>query len=206
MKLILGSDLSFLLKYGYGLTGIPKNRMKIGYVNTAVKGRDEKTKLFMANVKDKIRANGYSFEEIDIEEKTKEQLEEFFKDKNIIHIDGGSTFYLLNAMKANGFDKLLIELLKQGKVYIGTSAGAAIMGVTIKSSSGIPKNPSKEMLRGLGFVPFVIQAHYTDDKKGEYREKTKDLEYPVKFLRDGQGFFVEDDKYIFVGDGEEVEF
>ncbi len=206
MKLILASDLSFLLKYGYDLTGISKEDMRIGYVNTAVKGRDEKTKLFMENVKDKIRENGYNFEEIDIEGKNKEQLEEFFKDKNIIHIDGGSTFYLLNAMKENGFDKLLIELLEQGKVYIGTSAGAAIMGISIKSSSGIPENPSKEMLRGLDLVPFVIQAHYTDDKKEEYKEKTKDLEYPVKFLRDGQGFLVKDGDYKFIGDGKEVKF
>ncbi|MEK7557991.1 MAG: hypothetical protein AAB530_02170 [Patescibacteria group bacterium] len=38
MKLILASDLSFLLKYGYNLTGIPKSEMKIGYVTTASKG------------------------------------------------------------------------------------------------------------------------------------------------------------------------
>ncbi|MFA5936306.1 MAG: hypothetical protein WC822_00300 [Candidatus Paceibacterota bacterium] len=38
MKLILGSDLSFLLKYGYALTGIPKDQMKIGYITTASKG------------------------------------------------------------------------------------------------------------------------------------------------------------------------
>lgn len=38
MKLILASDLSFLLKYGYDLTGISKSKMKIGYVTTASKG------------------------------------------------------------------------------------------------------------------------------------------------------------------------
>ncbi len=204
MKLILGSDLIFLLKYGYNLTGISKDQMRIGYVNTAVKGRDEKTKLFMENVKNKIRENGYNFEEIDIEGKTIEELKEFFKDKNAIHIDGGSTFYLLNAMKESNFDNLLVELLTQGKVFIGTSAGAAIMGPTIRSSSGIPENPTEEMLKGLNLMPYMIQAHYTDDKKDEYKEKIKDLQVPVKIFRDGQGMFCEDGVCKFVGDGEEV--
>jgi len=38
MKLILASDLSFLFKYGYELTGIPKDQMRIGYITTASKG------------------------------------------------------------------------------------------------------------------------------------------------------------------------
>ncbi|MFA6514745.1 MAG: Type 1 glutamine amidotransferase-like domain-containing protein [Candidatus Paceibacterota bacterium] len=202
MKLILASDLSFLLKYGYDLTGISKNQMSVGYVTTASKGTPNSD--YIKKYSKIISENGIYLKEIDIENKNEEELRAFFKDKNIIHIEGGSTFYLLNAMKANGFDKLLIELLNQGKVYIGTSAGAAIMGITIKSSSGIPENPTKEMLRGLGLAPFVIQAHYTDDKKEEYKEKTKDLEYPVKFLRDGQGYFVEDDNYTFIGEVEEV--
>jgi hypothetical protein len=60
------------------------------------------------------------------------------------------------------------------------------------------------MLKGLNMVPFMIQAHYTEEKIEMYKEKTKDLDCPVKFLRDGQGFLVEDSKYTFLGDGEEV--
>ena len=156
--------------------------------------------LYKGHYKD----NDINFEEIDIEGKTEKEFLDFFKDKNIIHLEGGSTFYLLRIMKKTGFDKLLLKLLEEGKVYIGTSAGAAVMGVSIKSSSGIPENPTEEMLSGLNIVPFIIQAHYTDDKKEQYKEKTKDVRYPVKYLRDGQGFLVEDDEYTFLGDGEEV--
>ena len=62
MKLILGSDLSFLLKYGYNLTGIPKDRMNIGYITTASKGdRGD----FSRKLKYAIRDNGYDFKEKD---------------------------------------------------------------------------------------------------------------------------------------------
>lgn len=32
----------------------------------------------------------------------------------------------------------------------------------------------------------------------------KTLKYPLRILRDGQGLLVEDGKYTFYGDGEEV--
>ncbi|MEI7765788.1 MAG: hypothetical protein WCI93_04385, partial [bacterium] len=51
MKLILASDYTFLLKYGYNLTGIPKDQMKIGYVNTAIQVEDDKDKEFIDKAK-----------------------------------------------------------------------------------------------------------------------------------------------------------
>ena len=192
MKLILGSDLSFLLKYGYSLTGISKDQMKIGYINTAVKGEGEKIRLFMEKVKNSIRENGYSFEEIDIEGKTKEKLEEFFKDKNIIHIDGGNTFYLLRAIK---------------EIYIGTSAGAYVVCPSIEVSNWNPDSKDRFGLidfTALNYYPFFLKVHYKDESEALVKEKMKTLKYPIHILRDGQGIFVEDDKYTFVGDGEEV--
>ena len=38
-------------------------------------------------------------EEIDIEEKGKDEILNFFKNKNVIHIEGGNTFYLLKAIR-----------------------------------------------------------------------------------------------------------
>lgn len=204
MKLILGSDLSFLLKYGYGLTGIPKDQMKIGYVTTASKGNSENGKLFAEKIKNIIKENNYSFKEIDIENKSKKELRNFFKDKNIIHIEGGNTFYLLRAIRKTGFAEILKELLNEGKIYIGTSAGASIIGPTIEFSSYIPENTPEEELKGLSLVPFMVKAHYKDEKEKIYREKMKTLKYPLRILRDGQGILIEDDKYTFVGDGEEV--
>jgi len=63
MKLILGSDLSFLLKYGYDLTGIPKDQIRIGYVTTASKGArkfSQRVKeIIMPAIKEKLGANSF---------------------------------------------------------------------------------------------------------------------------------------------------
>jgi len=79
MKIILASDLSFLFKYGYDLTGISKSEMKIGYVMTASKVARDKT--FFEKVKNSMRENHILFEEMDIEGKSKEELKNFFKNK-----------------------------------------------------------------------------------------------------------------------------
>lgn len=204
MKLILASDLSFLLKYGYALTGIPKDQMKIGYITTASKGdRGD----FSRKLKYIIKDNGYYFEDIDIEGKTKKEIIDFFKNKNIIHIEGGNTFYLLKAIRDTGFAEILKELLNEGKIYVGTSAGSYIMCPTIEVSNW--DETGKERFgvtdfTALNYVPFVLKVHYKDEQKSKIIEKMRNLKYPIRILKDRQGILVENDKYTFVGDGKEV--
>ncbi len=207
MKFILASDLSFLLKYGYSLTGIPKNQMKIGYVTTASKGARNFSQKVKEIIMPSIKENGYSFEEIDIKDKNKDELRNFFKDKNIIHIEGGNTFYLLKVIKETGFDEILKELLNEGKIYIGTSAGAYIMCPTIVVADWDDETVDRFGVfdfSSLNYVPFVLKVHYKDEARDLVKEKMKTLKYPLRILRNGQGILVEDGKYTFMGDGDEV--
>lgn len=206
MKLILASDISFLLKYGYDLTGISKDKMKIGYITTASK---LSRSPFLEKVKNTIRENGYFFEELDIEEKSKDELRQFFQDKNVIHIEGGNTFYLLKAIRESGFDEILKELINEGKVYIGTSAGSYIMCPTIEVASWNPDGKDRFNVTdftALNYVPFVLKVHYKGELESLVKEKMKTLKYPLRILRDGQGILVDNDKYTFIGDGTEVSF
>lgn len=204
MRLILSSDLSFLLEQGYSLTGIPKDQMRIGYVITASKVTRSP---FLEKVKTTIKENGYSIFEFDIEGKTKEEMREFFKDKNVIHVEGGNTFYLLKAIRETGFDEVLKELLDEGKVYIGTSAGAYIMCPTIEvanwNESGRDRFGMTDFT-ALNYVPFVLKVHYKDEAEELVRKNMSALKYPLRILRDGQGILVENEVYTFVGEGQET--
>jgi len=207
MKIILASDLSFLLKYGYNLTGIPKDQMKIGYITTASKG----ARNFGQKVKDTImpiiKENEYYFEDIDIKDKSKDELLNFFKDKNIIHIEGGNTFYLLKAIRETGFDEILKELLNEGKIYIGTSAGAYIMCPTVDVADWNDETVDRfgvNDFTALNYVPFVLKVHYKDEARESIKRKMKTLKYPLRILRDGQGIFIENGKDHFVGEEEEI--
>ncbi len=204
MKLILGSDLSFLLKYGYDLTGISKSEMRIAYITTASKVAREKT--FFENVKNKIIENGYLIYDFDIEGKTKDEIKYFLKDKNIIHIEGGNTFYLLKIIKEVNFDDVLKESLEEGKIYIGTSAGAYIMCPTIEVSDWNTDGKDRfnvNDFKALNYVPFLIKVHYKEEQKEKIINKIKTLKYPIRILKDGQGIFCDDGNCRFIGDENE---
>lgn len=207
MKIILASDLSFLLKYGYALSGIPKDQMKIGYVTTASKGARNFGKIVQEVIMPSIKENGYSLEEIDIVGKSKDELRNFFKDKNVIYIEGGNTFYLLKAIRETGFAEILKELLEEGRVYIGSSAGSYIMCPTIIVADWANKAVDRfgiSDFTALNYVPFVLKAHYADEQEKEVKENMQTLKYPIRILRDGEGIFCEDGACKFVGDGEEI--
>ena len=206
MKIILASDLSFLLEYGYDLTGIPKDKIKIGHITTAYKVSRNSLDFFK-KVDETIKENGYDMENFDIEGKTKEEINAFFKDKNVVHIEGGNTFYLLKAIRETGFADILKELLDEGRVYIGTSAGSYVMCPTIEVSNWNPDGKDRFGITdftALNYVPFVLKVHYTDEMKGLVSEKVKTLKYPIHILKDGQGMFCEDGRCRFIGDEDEI--
>ena len=208
MKLILASDLSFLLKYGYDLTGIPKDQIKIGHIITAYKV-SRASMDFFKNISEVIKENGYDMEDFDIQGKTKEEIKDFFKDKNIVHIEGGNTFYLLKAIRETGFADILKELLDEGKVYVGTSAGSYIMCPTIEVSDWNPDGKDRfgvTDFTALNYVPFVLKVHYKTEQEEIVRKGIETLEYPIHILKDGQGMFCEDGTCRFVGDGAEIKF
>jgi peptidase E len=103
----------------------------------------------------------------------------------------------------------LKELLNEGKVYIGTSAGAYIMCPTIEVANWNDNGRDRFGITdftALNYVPFVLKVHYKDEMAEKIKENMKTLKYPFRILRDGQGILVENEKHTFVGDGEEVNF
>ena len=205
MKLLLASNGGFLIGQGYKALGIPTNEVNIGYITTASKGVENLS--YIERHKEAMKNAGYAFEEIDIEGKSEDEILKFFADKNVVHIEGGNTFYLLKVVKEMGFEKTLKKLLDKGLAYVGSSAGAYIMCPTIEVSK-LGRNADRDFglkdLTALNYVPFCLKVHYTDDMEASVREIIKTLKYPLRILRDGQGILAEDGKYTFMGDGEEV--
>lgn len=201
MTIILASDISFVLEHGYALTGIPKDELRIGYVTTAAKV--SRHPEFFEAIKKSMRAAGYRFDEIDIAGKNESELKTFFNDKNVIHVEGGNTFYLLKAVRESGFAAVLKELLAAGTPYIGSSAGAYIMCPTIEVAAWSRDNKDRFGLTdfsALNYVPFVLKAHYTDEHEALIKENAGTLKYPLRLLRDGQGILVNDDETKFIGE------
>ena len=104
-------------------------------------------------------------------------------------------------MRKTGLDKVLIEAVKNGKFYLGVSAGSIIPGPDIEiagwGDGGDPNDVNLRDLTGFGLVPYLITPHYTETEKADV-EGFADIRKgePVIELTDDQAVFVADGKMV----------
>lgn len=156
---------------------------------------------------------GFEFEMIDLRDYfgKHDQLFKKLKTAGSVWSSGGNTFILRRAMKASGFDRIIVQMLKDDQIlYGGWSAGAC---VAAKSLDGIqfgdrpqpnivPENyPIKEPIwEGLGLIDFMIIPH-TDMEW--FKEDAKKCEnYLMKI---GQSYKKLKDGQVIIMDGKEME-
>lgn len=206
-KLLLVSDANFVIREGVNLLFKDISGVQLAYVTTASKGtRDD---AYLGVHKKMMRERGLNFEEVDIEGKTEVELGSILQGKDVVFVEGGNTFYLLNAVRESGFGRVVRDFIDRGGVYIGSSAGSYIACPTIEMSTW--KKPGEEKdnfgvadLTALNLVPFLVRAHYQPEQKAFLKEKIAQSQYPTRVLRDGQAILVEGEKYTFLGEGEEI--
>jgi dipeptidase E len=108
----------------------------------------------------------------------------------VIYFCGGNTYYLLDRIKKLKFDVKIKDLVNDGALYIGVSAGSIIAGENIeiagRGSEGDENEINLQDLSGLGFTDVAIFPHYRNDLKEEAEEFSKKSDYPVKALKDGE--------------------
>ncbi|MEV9642756.1 Type 1 glutamine amidotransferase-like domain-containing protein [Aliarcobacter butzleri] len=78
---------------------------------------------------------------------------------------GGNTFFLLQELKKTGADKIIIDEINKGKLYIGESAGAIVTSANVeyaKRMDDVKKAPNLAEFSGLNLVDFYVIPHYTN--------------------------------------------
>lgn len=125
-----------------------------------------------------------------------------------IAVGGGNTFRLLERVTALGLLEVIRERVHQGASYVGWSAGSVLACPTISTTNDMPivQPPSFD---ALGFVPFQINAHYTDFHPPRFRGETRaerlaeflalNPERRVIGLREGAMLDVDGDRMVLRG-------
>lgn len=184
----------------------PFKDMKIAWITTASKSVP--STAYIERHRDFFKKEGYDIHEIDLDGKNEEELRNTLKSYEVVYVEGGNSFYLLKSIRKSGFDKVVKELLPEGLIYIGASAGSYVTCPTIEMA--LWKHQDKYNHHGLtdlmamGLVPFLVSVHY----KPEYDERIisgmAKIKFPVRILTDEQALLVEGDKVELIGKGEEV--
>jgi len=185
----------------------PAYDITVAFITTAAKPEEDTS--YLSKDFEAMKEMGFNVQEVDIEDKSEKEMEEIFKLKDIIFVAGGNTFYLLKAMRKCNFKKVLKNFLKQGKVYIGASAGSIVAGRTIRTASwkfGDKNLVKLKNLKGLNLVPFDIFVHYQPEhaeiikKKLPFKWQRRKLE----ILTDQQAILVQGSQTVLIGEGNKI--
>jgi dipeptidase E len=114
-----------------------------------------------------------------------------------IFVEGGSPFFLLQAMRESGFDSAVTDAVRSGLPYVGMSAGAVVAGPDLEplsTTSNTALGPRLRSTEGLGLVDSVVFPHY-NSRAAEYTEVEAQFggRYDLVPLEDSQALIVDDD-------------
>ncbi len=101
---------------------------------------------------------------LDIERWPKELILESLRTCDIISFSGGMVSRLIKAIDKIGIREELLEMLRNGKPFIGFSAGAMSMAQTTYFAKHFigESDPEVEEIRPLGLVDFEVYPHFEE--------------------------------------------
>jgi dipeptidase E len=168
---------------------------KIAYIMDAKKQRLATNPEYIFKDKLSFEQSGFTVDFINLESLDKEVVEQKLKNYEAIYVKGGNTFDLLSAMKKSGFDKIVRNLIDQGIIYIGESAGSYVACPTIEMATWGQHTDINRAnltdLTALNLVPFLVTAHYKKEYDPIIQPRIKELKYETKLLTDQELILIE---------------
>jgi dipeptidase E len=162
----------------------------------------ERKALEVASCIAMCKGYGFTTSILDLTTSDKQKVEEELKNKSLVWVMGGNTFYLNLYLHKSGFSEVIKEHLDNGLVYGGESAGAVVTGLTLHGVEHLddPKESPEIIWDGLKLVDFSIIPHWGWEKYGEYLRKAKqEMEKFTKVVT------IDNDKALVIN-GSELKF
>lgn len=95
------------------------------------------------------------------------------KSSDVIVVGGGNTWQLLKLLQVNKLMDVVIGSVRNGKPYIGWSAGSNMACPTIRTTNDMPI-VQPENFNAFGFLPFQINPHYLDANPDGHAGETRE--------------------------------
>ena len=192
MKLLLtsqGFTTESIKSKFFEIVGKKPNEISIAFIPTAA--YPNANKPWVKQTREDILKMGIkNIVDIDLKNYKEKELYRKLKLFDVIFVNGGNTFNLLYWVRRSGFDKTIKRLLKEGKTYVGLSAGSILACPTIEVAlwKGIddPNVVELDNFKGLDLVDFYIFVHYLDKWESLVEKEKKNLSRELICLTDQQ--------------------
>lgn len=168
---------------------------------------EDRRQKHITELNNSLSATKYDFKSLDLREFSteKENLKELLSDAQLLWVSGGNVFYLRYLFEKSGLSVLLADLLVNGLVYAGDSAGAAVLGPDMHGLDLLddPREAPELLYRGLGLTSFITLPHWGSERYAEKIENSKkELEKynnEIITISDDQAIIVDGDERKVVG-------
>lgn len=172
------------------MVGKPISTIRVMFIPTASAKESEEDREFMRESRNTYIEMGVvpaHIKNVELDHPiTVEELAQY----DVIHVDGGNTFYLLQKIRETGFEKAIKEYLSRNKgVYVGMSAGTIVAGPSIEIAIPFddPAEGNITDMKGMGLVSVAYSPHFQRKDPRHIQAYIDKKEYPVRTLRDGEG-------------------
>lgn len=137
---------------------------KVVFIPTA--SIHEKVSFYVEEDVNSLVKLGLKVEQLEISTAPHNEIASKLSETDYLFIEGGNTFFLLQELRRTGTDKLILEHVNKGKLYIGASAGSVIASCNIEYMKYMDDIDAAPYLNGdfssLGIVDFSIVPHSTN--------------------------------------------
>ena len=148
---------------------------------------------------------GFELENYTLTDKTKEQVKDALSKVDGIIMAGGNTFYLLWKIQQSDSAGLIKQFVKDGRIYIGSSAGSMVASSDIYASrekKEIDAVPDIKDFNGLGITDIMVQPHWGSKSfKESYLNEIMKHSYVTGFKQ----ILLTDEQYV-IDDGDNITF
>jgi dipeptidase E len=123
----------------------------------------EEVNSYLIAAKDALVEAGLVIDELEVSAASREEIVGKLERNDYIYVAGGNTFFLLQELKRSGADKLIAEQVRAGKLYIGESAGSAVLAPSIDYLQRLddPSGaPDLDSFASLALIDFYPLPHY----------------------------------------------
>ncbi len=205
MLLYLTSSANKTLKELVPFLPKPPQAMTVAFIPTA--GDLYEDKPWQEADRERLKEIGFTVVDVDIKEIKGDVLRKKLEAVDVIFVAGGNTSYLLEQAQQSNFLEIARQLVRDGKIYIGSSAGSMLAGPNLELDKMYDDGEfGKELASydALGLVDFVVLPHADNPAQEPYTKKVLERYNDIcklKLLNDNQALFVTDNetKLIEVG-------
>ena len=173
---------------------VPLRGKTVAFIPTA--SIHEEYTQYVEDARVALDSLGLIVKELEITQCSKNEMEEVLTNCDCIYVSGGNTFFLLQELRKTGTDKLIIEQIEKGKLYIGESAGAMILAPNIEYAKDmddhLTQTPDFTDFKGLGIVEFYPVVHFNSFPFEEAAQKVvhKNCHLPLEIITNQQAIVV----------------